>query len=120
MKSIHALGEISKNINLTTTSPSFNFDEISVIFRNFTATGKNIEVDTKSVIFPIDKHLSSMKIRTGQKSFEVANVTQLSISDYHYVLLTSHSPNSKISMNRGTGLYMGLILSNSSRSTTYQ
>ncbi len=32
----HALGEISKVINLTPTSPEFNFDEISAIFRNFT------------------------------------------------------------------------------------
>ena len=57
-------------------------------------------------------HLSSLKIRAGQKSVEVANVTQLSISDYDHALLTGNTPNSKISMTRGTGLYTGLILSN--------
>ncbi len=107
-----ALRDMSKFINLTTTMPVFNFDEISAIFRNFTGSGNNIEVDTKSAIFPIEKQLSSLKIRSGQKSVEMTNVSQLSISDYDHVLLGSNGVNSKISMDRGTGLYTALKLSN--------
>ena len=108
----HALREISKVINLAPTSSVFNFDEISAIFRNFTGNANNIEVDTKSVIFPTETHLSNLKVRTGQSSIDVRNITQLSISDYQHVLLWSNGNNSKISMIRGKGLYTDIILSN--------
>ena len=106
------LGKVSKVMNLKPTSSVFNFDEISAVVRNFTGSGNNIEVETKSAIFPNEIQLANMKIRTGKKSFDVTNVTQFSIRDYDHVLVASNEATSKISMVRGTGLYAVLILSN--------
>lgn len=107
------MGEISKIINLTRSRPTSNFNEISATFRNLTGNGNNIEVATKSVIFPSDTHLSNLTIRSGDKTIKLKNVSDLSISDYDHVLLNSNRTNSKIITTRGTGLYVGLTLSNS-------
>jgi len=123
MQAYTTFGQISKMIGpqLRDSNPSI----IKHIVRNHIGTFRqlfgtgNMRINTTSAIFPRGQELDQIKLTTfGNRNISVANITNLVIDGYRYVLLDSnHINKARISLANGKGLYSNIVLSRTNKSS---